>query len=148
MTSEIIQRARGSIRFALNTSTFTGAANLGQTGTTTTVFTATGRVLVLYIASFCTVLLDQSGASSSISLGTTNQVTRFIAATVVTGIDANEWWVSGTPTVGSIALPAACMDIVVSENIIYDFTGAANCNAGTLICGCWYLPLSANGALA
>lgn len=118
----------------------------GNGGTTTTVWTVTGRCLVRFIVAHCTASLT-SGGVPTISLGTTNQVTRFIGATTATGITTTaNLWVSTTPTQGSIALPAACVDVVVSEDIITDHL-TADLTAGGIEFYAVYVPLTDDGAL-
>lgn len=70
----------------------------------------------------------------------------FIGATGATGIDANEWWVSTTPTAAGIALPAATKDIVIAADIIATVADA-DVDAGVIEFVVWYRPISDDGLL-
>lgn len=143
--AEII-RSLKSTKHARATITFDGSTGGGESGTVVPVFTCTGKVLVHYIVAYCTTNLV--GASANISMGTTNQVTRFVAATGSETIDADEWWVSATPTIGSIDLPAdTCQAILVSENIVINPT-TADTTAGVVVVDVEYEAISDDGALA
>lgn len=110
--------AANSIR---KTITFTGASTLGLHGTATTCFTVTGLILVEFIAGKATTNL--TGASATITLGTTQQTTKFIGTTTATTlVTTAELWVSTTATAGALALPAAMINIAVNENIICSST--------------------------
>ena len=139
--------ARKGTRHVRATITFDGTSGKGLAGTVVPVFTTVGKVLVHYITAFCTTLLDQAAATAQVSLGTTSQVIRFVAATNSIDIDQNEWWVTGTPTVGSIDTPDACQNVLVSENIIINPT-TQNTNAGVLVVDCEFEPISDDGALS
>src|SRR3990167_6751859 len=78
--------------------TYTGAANLGATGTNATIFTVTGSILVVHLVPVVAVNLGESAATSSLSLGTTGSVARFIAATLALDLDAGDLWIDATPT--------------------------------------------------
>ena len=143
-----LQRGQAWPARATKSVPFTGAANLGATGTTTTYFTVTGEVLIEKIVPFCTVDLTESGAVSQVSLGVTGSVSLFIGVTDTDLIDANEFWVDATPDANGIALPAALKDIVITDNILVDCTGAvSNVNGGALRIDVWWRPLSDNGNL-
>lgn len=126
--------------------TFTGAANLGQAGTNTTWFSVTGEVLVLAISGSCTANLTEAAPTATITLGITGNTNLFIAATNAVDIDANEFWVSTTPTANGIALPAACKDILVTDDIL-SAVAAQNINGGTLRIDVRWVPMSSNGFL-
>src|SRR3990172_4957165 len=135
------------VRHARKTITFDGTAGLGAVGTAVTIFTTTGKILLHYITAYCTTDLGQALATAQISLGTATQVTRFVAATNSTAIQENEWWVTGTPTVGSIDLPDICQNVFVSENVVINPT-AQNTNAGVLVIDAIYEPISDDGSLS
>lgn len=132
------------------TITFADAAGQGQVGQVV-VFTVTGRVLLRGITAICTVDLVSAGGGS-VSLGTTNLVDFFIAATTATAIDANEWWANTTQQAGAaeeiiarkLSRPS---DIAISNNIIIDVT-VATVTAGTFIIDAWYLPITDGAGLA
>ena len=142
-----------TVQRAVKTVTFTGGAGAGAVGSVA-VFTVTGRVLVHAIAAFCTTDLTEALATASISLGTTNQTTRFIANPTggPIAIDANEWWTGTTPTVGSIDITGGSagatdqQSVLVSEAIILTI-GTQAVNGGVLDIYCLWEPLSANGSL-
>ena len=123
--------------------TYTGAANLGATGTAATIFTVTGEVLVVALVPVCTTNLGESAASSTITLGVTGDVDLFILATAALDIDADDFWFDATPIeVGGIAIPAALKDIAITANIISDHTGVGNTNAGVIRYELYWSPLS------
>ncbi len=62
-------------------------------------------------------------------------------------IDADEFWVDTTPDLSGVAIPAACKDIAISQNIIATIADAT-INAGVIAFDVYYRPLSADGALA
>ena len=143
------------VRAPDKTITFTGASGLGQAGTNVTVYTITGRVLIVYFPPpFCTTLLTEAAPTATVSLGTTTTVALFIGATTSTLIDVNEWWDdtadgnilqgSGSDLVGNgIAAPG-----VISENIVIA-CATQNTNAGVLVFqGLMYIPLTAGASLA
>src|SRR5574343_542432 len=131
---------RGSLRRTTTTVTFTGAANLGAVGAVP-LFTVTGEVLVCYIVGFCTVLLTEAAPTATLALGVTGSTSLFIGATTATAIDANEFWVSTTPTANGIAVPAACRDIVITDNIIATVAAQA-VDSGAVRGDVYWLPLS------
>ena len=132
----------GLPRVASNTITFTGASALGLHGTATTSFTVTGMILVEFIGGRVTTNL--AGASATLTLGTTNQTTKFIGTTTATGlVTTAELWLSTTPTQGSLALPAAMLNIGVDENIICSSTHAsADVTSGVLEINMIWRPLT------
>src|SRR3990167_4013531 len=97
--------------------TFTGAANLGAVGAVP-LFTVTGEVLVRAIAGFCTTNLTEAAPTATLALGVTGSTALFVAATTATAIDANLFWVDTVPDANGGALPAACKDILITDNII------------------------------
>ncbi len=97
--------------------TFTGAANLGAVGAVP-LFTVTGEVVIEKIVPFCTTLLTEAAPTATLALGITGSTGLFIAATTGTVIDADEFWVDTTSRPNGFALPAALMNIVITDNII------------------------------
>lgn len=134
------------------TITFTGAAGAGAVGAVT-VFTVTGRIRVDAITAYCTTLLTEGGATATVALGTTNQTSRFIAATTATAIDANEWWLTTTPTVGSLDLVSASAgasdlsNVAVAEDIIVTVASQA-VPSGVIEFYLEWSPLSAGASVA
>ncbi len=111
----------GMPRIASKVITFTGASGLGLHGTATTVFTVTGLVLVEFISGRATTNL--TGATATLTLGTTNKTTVFIGTTTATGlVTTAALWASTTPTQGALALPAAMVNTVIEENVICSST--------------------------
>ena len=131
-------------RPATKTITFTGASTLGLVNTNTTFFTVTGEVVVRYIVPFCTTSLTESGGAASISLGVTSSTALFIASSLVADIDANEFWVSTTPTANGIALPATVKEIVITDNILTAHINNTT-SGGVLRIDVYWRPLSADG---
>lgn len=129
------------------TLTFTGAANLGQTGTAATLFTVTGEVEVIRLVPFCTTLLTLDGVPTdgSCALGVTGSTSLFVAATSSLVIDANEFWVDTVPDANGIAIPAALKEIAITDNIILTNAGTDNTDSGVIRFDLIWRPLSANG---
>ncbi len=128
--------------------TFTGAANLGAVNTSASVFTVTGDVLVHALIAKCSTLLTESGATATVSLGTVTQLTRFIGNTNSVDIDADEAWVSTTPTAGSIDLPDAMQSVViVSGDDIVVRCLTQGTTGGVLEFTCFWEPISAGATL-
>lgn len=123
---------------------FDGTANLGAVGALP-IWTLTGRILVVSIATFCTE--DLAGATATLELGVASDTDLFIASTTATDIDNNDWWVDATPTeVGGVLLPAALKDVLVSESI-RGTVGTAAISDGTLEFYCQYVPLTVGANL-
>ncbi len=146
-----IRTLRGAegLRRASFTKTYTDTAGNGAIGAVT-LFTVTGEVLIAYLMAFCTT--DLTGATATITLGVTGKVTvaqtpLFIAATIATDIDANEFWVDTTPDAAGIAIPAALKDIVITDNILND-VATAGVTGGVIRYDCYWLPLSSDGLVA
>ena len=135
---------------------FTGAANLGQAGTAVTVWTITGRVQPIYFPGpFVTEALVSTIDLGTISLGLTNVVAAFVAATTVgAGTFAiNDWWNAAADVTPSSGIDVTYTKDVgysyapISENIIINCL-TQNITDGTLVFdGLWYRPLTAAGAL-
>lgn len=125
------------------TVTFTGASGLGAVGAVP-IFTVTGEVLVERLVAFCTVNLTEALATATLALGVTGSTTLFVAATSATTIDANEFWVDGTPIANGVAVPAALKDIAITDNIIGTVATQA-VNGGAIRFDIWWRPLSGDG---
>lgn len=136
------------IRTTRKTVTFTGGAGAGAAGGTVTVFTVTGDVYLHTLTAKCTTNLGEAGATATVALGTVNQATRFIAATNSVDIDANEWWVSTTPTAYSIDLPDAMQSVIIGSGDDIVITCATqNTSSGVLEFVCNWESLSTDGTL-
>lgn len=144
------------LKHVRKTITFTGLAGAGATGAVT-VFTLTGRVLVERITPFCTTDLTEAGATATVSLGTTTDVDKFIAATNSTAIDEDEWWFTATPTPAAASLTTPAITdpttaavlggpTAIAESIIITCADQAT-DAGVLVIDCWYEPITAGGKL-
>lgn len=131
-------------RRATKAITFTGASTLGLVNTNTTFFTVTGEVEIYRIVPFCTTSLTESGGAASISLGVTSSTALFIASSLVADIDANEFWVSTTPTANGIALPAAVKEVVITDNILTAHINNTT-SGGVLRIDTYWRPLSDDG---
>lgn len=136
--------AIGLLRRSITSLTFTGATNLGEAGSASTIFTVTGEVLVVALVPRCTVNLGEASATATIALGVTNATALFIAATNSVDIDAGEFWVDTAPDAGGVAVPAALKDIAITDNILVT-AATQNTNAGTLQFHLLWMPLSADG---
>ena len=141
-----ITRSPSKIRTTRKTITFTGAAGVGEAGTAVTVYSVVGNIYLHALICYCTTLLTESGATATVSLGTASQVTRFIGNTNSVEIDANEIWVSTTPTVGSIDLPDAMQSVVITNGddiIVNPLT--TNTTGGVLQFVMFWEPVSTDG---
>ncbi|KKM08108.1 hypothetical protein LCGC14_1727210 [marine sediment metagenome] len=99
------------------TVTFTGATSLGAIGDVP-LFTVTGTILVVSLIPICTTDLVENSAATLMSLGVTDIVALFIAATEPEDIDEDDVWDAVAPATTAVALPALLKDIIV--------VGAAN----------------------
>ena len=142
--------APSPLKRATKTITFTGAAGLGAIGTFN-LFTTTGELLVAAIAPFCTTLVgvDAGTGAASMQLGVVSATNLFVLTTPAADIDANEFWVDATPDLNGIALPAACKDIVITQNIQGEVTstGTQLVNSGVLRVDVFWMALSSDGLL-
>ena len=149
MGASVVQQ-RGFLKRASKTITFTGAAGLGAIGTFD-LFTVTGEVLIAYLVPFCTTLVDVDAGTgvASMQLGLVNATNLFVATTPAIDIDANEFWIDATPDANGIAAPAACKDILITQNIQGEVTstGTKLVNAGVIRFDVYWLPLSSDGNL-
>lgn len=131
---------------ASKTMTFDGATtndpgDFDGTGNPTTLFTATGDILV-HVFGVCTTLL--TGAAATLEVGVTNGTALLIALTTATDIDASEVWIDTTP--GLIqAMPAT--QIIPSGQDIIQTVATANITAGVITYYAIWRPLSINGNL-
>ena len=140
-------------RHSTKTIALTGAAGNGLVNETVTVFTITGRVLVHWLAAFCTA--DVVGATGTLTLGTTGDVDGFIALTTGTDIDVDDWWTAAAPAAGSKSpLEVATGGLVtsqgpklLSENIILGVL-TATLTAGTFVFDVMYTPLTDGARLS
>ena len=142
---------RGALQRTSVSVTFTGASGLGAAGTTTTFFTITGEVILVYLVPFAVLTLTQNLGTPTLALGVVNATTLFIGATTATTLATGEFWTEstggGTAEAG-IALPAALKDIVISSNIVGTVGGTNNIDGGTLRLDAYWLPLSSSGLVA
>ena len=130
------------------TATFTGAAGLGAAGDFD-LFDVTGEIYVVAIIAFCTTLLVENGATATMSLGTTNKVAQFIAASEPEDIDANEFWTALDPAAGAILLPTIMRDTLVqaTDDILLTIAND-DVNSGVIEFTLQWRPISADGAVA
>lgn len=142
-------------RAPTKTITFTGGAGLGLASDIVLVYTITGRVRLHLISAFCTTLLTESGATATISLGTTTTVNGLIAVTNSVDLDANEWWVAASPVVSSSSpvnvhtggvATITQVDKLVHENININCL-VTNTTGGVVIFDAWYESITSTGSL-
>lgn len=133
------------LRRASKTHAFAATAGNGNVGTIA-VFTVTGEVLVGSISGYCSENLVSAGAGT-VSLGVTSSVSLFIAVTTATDLDNGTIWVDATPDLYGVALPAACKDVVITQNILMDVLTAA-ISDGTVRIDVLWIPLSSDGLVA
>ena len=137
---------------ARSTIAFDGAAGNGAQGTVD-VFSITGRVLVTKLTAFCTESLE--GATSTVVLGVANDINGFIAQTVATVMDINQWWGDATPDLGSVSIftvsssgqAISLTNKAISEDIIIT-VATADCTNGTIVFDVWYTQITDGGSLA
>lgn len=152
--------ADAMVRAPTKTLAFTGAANLGQAATASTIWTITGRVLLIYGTAFCTETVVSTINLGTIALGTATATGAFISAHTLTAGDlANgDWWggnsSDGTDSagpsldwVGQSVVGGGGVATAISENIIVS-AATQDITDGTLVFDCFYLPLTAGAGLA
>ena len=111
----------------------------GGTSDPYTLFSVVGDVLV-GVYGVCTVDLVSAGGGT-LGLGTTNNTTAFIAATTATAIDANELWMSTTPTI-DMPIDSLTFYIVGNGEDIVEVVGTADITAGNIYYNCLWRPLT------
>ena len=130
---------------ARNTITY-AAGTTGANAAETDIFDVTGEVMVAYIFAYCTTSLDESAGTPELALGINNATDLFVASTVATGIDANDFWVdaaAGDPY--GIAVPATMKEIVITDNISCLVGGSNNISAGVIEYTVYWMPISTDG---
>lgn len=141
------------LRAPTKTIAFTGAAGLGQVASPVTIWTITGRVLLLHGTAFCTETVVSTGGTGTIALGSASNTGRLISAlTVGVGtLAVNEWWSPANTQAGveyewGSTTSGNGVGWGVAENII--ITVATNAiTDGTLVFDCWYLPITVGAIL-
>ena len=117
-------------------------------GTTTTLFTVTGDVMVR-IFGICQTALTSAGAIT-VEVGVSGNTAALIAKlTDAKTLIANEIWVDGTPTTTLEVVPAgvsAGFIIANGQNII--LTPAGTFTAGVIDFHCSWKPLSVDGKVS
>lgn len=130
---------------ASKTLTFDGTSGLGLAGTNAVLFTVTGQVLIFQIVPFCTTDLTEALATAQVSLGVVGSTVLWIALTNSVLIDANEFWVTTTPTPNGIALPTAMgIGVAITDNIVIA-CATQNTNGGVIRVDALWRPLSSDG---
>lgn len=108
------------------------------------IFTVTGQVHVVILA-YCSTLLEEGGATATISVGTDGVVAGLQPVTNAVDIDAGEIWAFDTA-------PSDCESQAsvgggwVADNISYDIL-AQTISAGVLDWYCFWTPASANATV-
>lgn len=150
-----LPQSTGLVRAPTKTIAFTGASGLGAAGSTTTVYTITGRVKLVYGSIFCTETLVSASNLGTISMGVAADVEAYRAAIVVGAgtIAANDWWGAAGDTMAGLgrdwvtnADAAEAVNAFLSQDIIIDCL-TQNTTDGTLVIDCWYIPLTAGASL-
>lgn len=131
----------GFLQYATKSVTFTGASGLGAAGSTTTLFTVTGQVLMALLVPFCTDGLTEAAPTATISLGVAGSTALFIAATNSVDIDTNEYWVDSTPDPNGVSVPVGLKDFAINGNVVAA-CAAQNTNGGTIRFDFYWMPLS------
>lgn len=143
----VITNPASSLIRVRNTYTLSGSA--GTQGTKT-VFTISGKVVIRTIVGVCTTTLVSAGGGT-IALGVTGSTAGFIAATTATDLTntagtAPTIWMSATPTLNLLAIPAACKDVAITQNVIFTIA-TGDITAGVLVIDCWYEPITDGATL-
>lgn len=133
---------RTELRHASKTITFSNSSG------TVTVFTATGRALILSLTAYCTADLVEDGAVTSIELGGATDPDAFIVQTDPATIDANEWWADATPVGGTKQMDALQIDVMTDEDIILTITGGTDLDSGAIVFDVWYMAATDDGNLS
>lgn len=106
------------------------------------VFTVTGTVVAL---AYGRCDSDLNGATATLTLGTENGATAFIASTTATTIDTDELWQSNTPAaVMAYSTIDATWQLINGADIGYT-VGTADITSGTMTFYCHWFPISDNG---
>ena len=143
------------VRAPTKTLAFTGAANLGQAATASTIWTITGRVLLIYGTAFCTETVVSTINLGTIALGVASSTAHFIAATTMGAgsLATNDWWDNGAGTPAGVAADWAFYSNVnvnaykpISENIIVS-AATQDITDGTLVFDAFYIGLTAGASL-
>lgn len=142
MSTTMLEVGGVKTKRTIATAALDGGAGSGATGSIA-LFTVTGQVLILAIVGFCTENLVSAGGGT-LALGVTGDTDLFIAATTGTDIDADDIWIDAGPDPNGIALPAACKDVIITDNII-GTVATADITDGTIEFYVLWVPLSANG---
>lgn len=132
---------------AVQTVTFDGGTTDGigdQDGDNNplTLFKVNGTVLMRLFARCKTTL---TGASATVSVGTSLTTTGLIASTTATNLAANEIWHDNTPD-ASIELSSVATQKIVSDDVILT-VGTANVTAGELEFICLWFPLTPDSSV-
>ena len=125
--------------------TFDGTSGKGLSGTSATIFTVTGEILIVALVPFCTT--DLTGAASTVAFGITGSTALFVAATTATTLDANMFWTTATPSANGVAIPAALKDIGITDNVLVT-SAVADTTGGVIRFELYWRPLSSNAAVA
>lgn len=122
--------------------TFTGAANLGATGTIN-LFTTTGQVLIALIAVAGTTPV---GASATIAVGISGSTARYLPQQTATNITAGKTWdITGLVAAGT-APNTTPNQVSFNTEVVIATIATANITAGQLTFYAFWRPLTA-GAL-
>ena len=86
----------------------------GAAGTSTTIFTVTGDVLIVRLVPFCSTSLTETAGTPTLALGVLGNTAILLGATTATAIDSGKFWLDTSPAeVGAVAIPAALIDIAL-----------------------------------
>jgi len=133
----------GLMRHATQRITF-AAANTGLQNALKEIFTVTGTVIALCFGECQTSVTRDPGAT--ISLGTENASTAFIAATAANGITSTiVLWCNSTPAIEELWTTFDAYWQIISEaDIAYEVL-AADLTGGTIKFHCYWWPISIDG---
>ena len=141
-----ITRGGGILRSVASTITFT-AGGTGAAGTTTTLFTVTGSIVVLYTYGVITTDLQQSAGTPSLAYGVIGDVDFFVGATTATAMNSPNLWIDNAPAASHAQANAATQDsyLASGNNVTCTVGGSNNISAGVVDFFIAYIAMSADG---
>ena len=150
MTVQIVSAMNGfgARRAPVSTITFT-AGGTGAAGTTTTLFTVTGSIVVLYTYGVITTDLQQSAGTPSLAYGVIGDVDFFVGATTATAMNSPNLWIDNSPAASHAQTNAATQDsyLASGNNVTCTVGGTNNISAGVIDFFMVYLPMSADASV-
>lgn len=137
--------ARAGVERIIGSRTFDNTAGNGASGGNSVWYTVTGQIEVVRIIPRITTTL--TGATATISLGTADTTTKFIAASLATSMTSNKFWFDAATIIyDELAIPAACKEIVIDSNVV-SAVAVAGITGGVLSIILEWVPLSSGATV-